>query len=212
MTAEIRTTRLVLRPLQASDAPFLYQLHTDDEVQVSFLNEPWTHPEEAEVWIREATTQPHSLIYTLSLTSSPSPSELVGILGLGPQDKLVYMLHPSHWNQGYCTEALLSFLPQLWTQQPSRRVVEAAILEENTASQRVLENGGFVKVEDEEGEDFHGRRRLSVVQQEELKRAIQEMDVQARSALTVEREIAGVGSGLRQRKVLIPYRLVRKTT
>jgi hypothetical protein len=146
------------------------------------------------------------------------------------------MIHPTHWNQGYCTEALTAFLPELWKHGPERSILDAAVMEGNTASQRVLEKCGFRKRDawmggegeheapkpstsnqkDEEGVesydihlDMTGKRRLSKTQELELKSAIEGLQVQTKPIIEPMRIDSGVTPRPREQTGLIQFRYVR---
>jgi hypothetical protein len=102
-------------------------------------------PKEAADWILEVLSS-SSLIYTVSLLRDDRPVTErypIGILGQNKWGTLHYIFDPNFWGNGYCTEALLSYVPELWKWEPERRMVWAAVLEDNTASRRVLERCGF---------------------------------------------------------------------
>jgi hypothetical protein len=106
------------------------------------------------------------MMYTISILSTPS--SIIGTIGINRWNSLFYMLHPSHWNQGYCTEALKAFLRELWKHSPKRLTLSAAVIEGNTASQRVLEKCEFKKWDGWRHEEQHTKNpRSSAPTQEE---------------------------------------------
>lgn len=95
---------------------------------------------------------PDSLVYavfTREKTQQHERPEMIGIVGVHrttPIAELGYIFHPSVWNQGYASEALLTFLNLFWKLRPRVEVVEACTDYENYASQRVLMKCGFKEV------------------------------------------------------------------
>jgi hypothetical protein len=125
-----------------------------------------------------------------SLPPSPSKTEpIIGLLGLSRWNTLTYFIHPTHWNHGYCTEAIQSFLPLIWEREPRRRHVSASIMEGNAASRRVLEKVGFVEWDwgrgvvrvkakgSEEKEDDRGEREVEAEEREVEEREREEAEV-----------------------------------
>jgi hypothetical protein len=102
-------------------------------------------PKEAADWIVEVLSK-GSLMYTVSLLQDDRPiseRDPIGIIGLSKWGTLHYIFDPNFWGKGYCTEALLSYLPELWKWQPERKQVSGAVYQGNMGSRRVLEKCGF---------------------------------------------------------------------
>jgi hypothetical protein len=176
-------------------------------------------------------------MYTISLKETRD--EIIGVIGLSYWDSLTYMLHPESWNQGYCTEALRAFLSVLWEKQPERSYLNAAVMEENVRSERVLEKTGFkpwsgsmysqqwsqtsetgeaastsdskdeADEEDDIKLDAFGKRKLSLVEHNELKTAIKGLNVQFTSPLAVEAPVGVAVSRPKMKTNLLPYRVLR---
>ncbi|TLD29798.1 acyl-CoA N-acyltransferase [Venturia nashicola] len=148
---------------------------------------------------------------------------MVGFIGLGRWNTITYAVQPIHWNHGYCTEALLSFLDNLWKTEPKRGFVDASVMEGNDASKRVLEKCGFKR--------FDGRSRRRFVKKEKdideeegndedlltedtinaLKSAIAGMEIQYKSTVEPIRESIG-GEIMSKRMSLIGFRRYREPT
>lgn len=59
--------------------------------------------------------------------------------------ELGYVVHPAHWNQGYCTTALQLAIAELF--RLGYRQILCGAFEENLASIRVMEKAGMTKLE-----------------------------------------------------------------
>lgn len=218
-------------------------------IYIYSLTPVWTTPLSAQSWISEILSSEGGLIYTISLLSpppfssssspslpstslppspSPPPKETptIGLLGLSRWDTLTYFLHPSHWSNGYTTEALHAFLRHLFqNEQPERAFVDANIKEGNTASARVLEKCGFKRVEGkwrpesiikqkrgiddrEVCEEEMGGEEDSLTEEtiSELKNAVAKMNIQNEPTIEPGRVDIGVETIPTKRVRLIGYR------
>jgi RimJ/RimL family protein N-acetyltransferase len=71
-------------------------------------------------------------------------NKCIGVMGLNSHGQLGYELDPPAWGRGYATEALNAYLPALFKNFPELEEVNAAAIENNMGSRRVLEKCGFV--------------------------------------------------------------------
>jgi RimJ/RimL family protein N-acetyltransferase len=144
--AAIRTERLVLRPLRASDAQPLFALFADWDVVRWLSMPPWPYAlADAESFIRE-----HSDRHVLAITRDDA---LIGGIdvrmndagrsqrGRGPN--LGYWLGRPYWGQGYMTEAARGFLARVFDARLGDEVYSGAFAD-NAASLRVQKKLGFV--------------------------------------------------------------------
>jgi hypothetical protein len=182
-------------------------------------------PEEAALWIEE-TLSTGSLLYTVSLLKDPRPQESqspIGLLGQNRWETLHYMFVPDFWGHGYCTEALLSYMPELWKWAPQRDGVDAAVLEGNWASRRVLEKCGFwleqrtgrvlrnPYIEESEGEDENQEEskqgeKVSAEDLAELRKAVEGLGLISGPAIEPDR----VGGAAPDRERMVYYRFKRQ--
>ena len=83
---------------------------------------------------------------------------LVGFLNdveiAGSSIELGYVIHPEHWGKGYATAALNTAIRQLFSL--GYREVIAAAFAENTASLRVMEKAGMIRMEKTEEIEYRG--------------------------------------------------------
>jgi hypothetical protein len=105
-----------------------------------------------------------------SLTSTGSVN-VIGVVGLNPYNRLLYMFHPDFWGMGYCTEALREFQKRVFEVQPERLILIAGVHDGNEGSLKVLLKCGFVQVETSIMDSALGRR-LSEEEERALMRCI----------------------------------------
>lgn len=173
MTAEILTDRLRLRPLRATDTPELFEIRSQPGVAKQLIAGAWKTMTQAEGWVAEAVSRESSFYFVVEPRhASPDRCRIFGIIGLNHFDGIFYMFDMASWGHGYATEALQAYLPELFKHAPSREFVDAAIIEGNIASQRVLEKCGFIR-------EFHEpesvRRTLGESEEDELRKSVAQM-------------------------------------
>ena len=145
----IRTARLVLRPLQATDAEPLFALFADWEVVRRLSMPPWPYAlEDAHAFIREqlgqdptritfAITLANALIGGVDVRMNPAGASQ---RGAGPN--LGYWLGRPYWGRGYMTEAARGFLVGVF-EADLGNVVYSGAFADNAASLHVQEKLGF---------------------------------------------------------------------
>lgn len=84
-------------------------------------------------------------LQTPSDTNDDTETEIIGLIGLNPHDRLLYSIHPDFWGKGYCTETLRPFLKYLFETQTEREALVAGVYDGNEKSVRVLLKCGFVR-------------------------------------------------------------------
>ncbi len=121
---------------------------------------------------------PQSFIFAVSLRKPPveAQARVIGVLGLNKWGTIFYMFHPDCTGQGYCTEALRTFLVALFQTQEGRADVGVAILETNHKSRRVVEKCGFKLQYPVPGD----HRELEDETETELRLALEELDLPCR--------------------------------
>lgn len=147
-TPVLRTERLMLRPLAASDAPALYAVFSDPAVVRYWSAESWTDISSADAAIAralEAYRDETELRFAIELAGT---CELIGTVALhhffnqNKRCEIGYALGSRHWGQGYASEALHAALDHGFREVGLNRV-EADIDPRNEASARLLEKLGF---------------------------------------------------------------------
>ncbi len=146
----LRTARLQLRPLVASDAEALYAIFSDPLVMRYWSTSPWTDPAQAEARIAEEAAGMRAG-RSLRLALVPiAGGALIGTCSLFKLDEasrraeIGYALARSAWGAGLMHEALQALVGHAFDALQLRRL-EADIDPRNTASARSLERLGFVR-------------------------------------------------------------------
>ncbi|GGC74141.1 hypothetical protein GCM10010994_35650 [Chelatococcus reniformis] len=163
MTTPLLTTeRLVLRPLQLTDADAVQAVFPQWEI-VRYLaaKVPWPYPADgALVFIRdgllpaiERGTQWHWSIRPRAL-----PGQLIGVIGLIDEgdDNRGFWLDPAWQGQGLMTEAVAA-VTGFWFDVLGKDVLRVPKAIANTASRRISERAGM-RVVGTEPRDFVGGR------------------------------------------------------
>ena len=143
------THRLLLRPLNISDAPEILQLRSDPKVN-EFLDRAGSVTlAEARQFIRKiktGITQKESFYWAITLKGSET---LIGTICLwnfsadGSQAEIGYELNPAHQRQGIMQEALAKVVEYAFGSL-KLEAVRALCRADNTRSLRLLERNGFV--------------------------------------------------------------------
>ena len=148
---DIKTSRLLLREQQLSDAQVLFQLRTNTEV-MRYIDRP--RPKtvaDAESVIQTINAQfatGMNLIWAIALKENPD--QMIGNLGYWRTDlanhraELGYILHPDHWRQGILSEALRAVI-DFGFDTLGLHSVCANINPGNDASRQLLLKHGFIK-------------------------------------------------------------------
>ncbi len=145
----IQTERLLLRPLEMSDAPDIQRLAGDRDVASTTLS--IEHPYEdgmAEAWIRSSQEKfAAGELINFAITSLTDGSFL-GAIGLHPdedgnQGELGYWIGKPFWNLGYATEAVAGVINHAFRTMGLDRVY-AAHFTRNPSSGRVMQKAGML--------------------------------------------------------------------
>ena len=140
-----RTSRLLLRPGWAEDAPALAKAIADETIVRNLANAPWPYGlAEAEAFL-SAPKDPVLPSLLLFARTDGAP-QLVGSCALMRKKAsrsvvLGYWIAREHWGRGYATEAGLQMIEIARTIGLER--LEASYFVDNPASGRVLEKLGF---------------------------------------------------------------------
>lgn len=147
---ELRTSRLLLRPFQLTDAAAMEGQINDREIAANTRTIEYPYPpgsgtqwieKHAELWLAGK-----SAIFAICDLES---GDLMGAIGLEIDEtnqhaELGYWLGRQFWNRGYCTEAAAAVL-EFGLKQLALNKVHAHYLLRNPASGRVLEKIGMKK-------------------------------------------------------------------
>ena len=145
----LRTDRLVLRPLQETDAEALFTIFSDQKVMRYWSTLPWTSLEPARAMIARDLAQTSKEHLRLGIELAQD-GHLVGtctLFSINPMCRRAeagYGLASFAWGLGYMNEALRALLDYGFQQLNLNRI-EADIDPRNEASARTLERLGFQK-------------------------------------------------------------------
>lgn len=143
--ADIRTARLVLRPLEIDDAAWVGPESARPEICRMTSRVPAQNPPlfaEGFILIMRAREQITGDV--VRAICEAETGSAVGVIGLHPHQQgweLGYWLIPAAWGQGYATEAAQGMCD--WARQHAMTPLIASHYEDNPASGRVLEKAGF---------------------------------------------------------------------
>lgn len=139
----LQTSRLTLRPLAVADAAALFAAFSDTET-MRFMDQP-VHTSEAQTHEHlSRMISPGSCWWAIVPQTATEPIGFVGYLGGTAVPGMGYLLHRSHWRQGFMTEAVTVALRYGFTTLGLDRV-ELWINDGNIASQRLAETTGFTR-------------------------------------------------------------------
>jgi ribosomal-protein-alanine N-acetyltransferase len=150
----IETERLVLRPLQATDASRIALLASDWEMARMTARIPHPYPDGAAEAFIAAAAKADGLV--LAIAERRAPALLIGCAGVerwqagrgGDRERAVgeaelgYWIGRPYWGRGYATEAGRAVLAFAFRHLALERIVVSAMLD-NPASHRVIEKLGF---------------------------------------------------------------------
>jgi RimJ/RimL family protein N-acetyltransferase len=144
MVETIRTERLILRPLRASDAGPLSLHCSDPRVARMTASIPHPYPPGAAEAFIEGTLTGRRSEQVWAIDATPTEGEeLTGVIGFKPaQAEIGYWVGVPYWNVGYATEALIALTAHLLDQRGLTRLT-ASVFADNTVSAAVLAKAGF---------------------------------------------------------------------
>ena len=147
MVETIKTERLVLRPLRASDAGPITLHASDERVARMTISIPHPFPPgTAEAFI-EGTHSGRRGEDVWVIDATPTGGEeLIGVVAFQPgPGELGYWVGPPYWNVGYATEAVLALAAHLFAARALERI-DAHVFADNAASAAVLSKVGFNEI------------------------------------------------------------------
>lgn len=144
----LRTSRLMLREIEPSDAERLHAVWTDPLVVEHLVLDPFTEIRQTEAMIsllQELHTSGEGIRWAITLLTDGTP---VGTCGFHNWKKehgraeLGYELDSRMWRQGYMSEAVSAALEYAFDTMALNRI-EALVTAGNERSRRFLEKTGF---------------------------------------------------------------------
>jgi ribosomal-protein-alanine N-acetyltransferase len=141
----IETPRLVLRPIELTDAPDVFAYAADPRVLRYTTAVTPTRVEETEAWLRNVLADAHTLMWAIRLTSS---STVIGAIELGMLSSVTasvhYALAQIHWGRGLMTEAVQAVSRWAFEAFPDLHEIATSVAKANPGSVRVLDKCGYV--------------------------------------------------------------------
>ena len=169
---EIRTERLLLRPVELSDAATTHEYSSDLENTRFMMYLPYESYEETEQTLRRAVEewqkeQPSRCEFAIVKGGVHIGGVTLYFVGDRTEMELGWILHRAYWHRGYLHEAAAALIEYARTNLNARRIF-ACCDSENTASYRAMERLGMRRVSCE-----GGRRNRSM--DEERKELVYEL-------------------------------------
>ena len=153
----LRTPRLTLHPYTEVDREQVLSIVCHEAVKPTFMVPDFDSREQADAFfdrLLSIVARGDRFIYGIYLEET-----LIGFLNdVGIQDGAVeigYVIHPDHWGQGFATEAVRAAIDELFRLGCPK--VIAGFFAGNTASRRVMEKCGMVKIPLEEDIEYRGK-------------------------------------------------------
>lgn len=165
MQPSLTTSRLLLRPVQVEDFPYLHSLWSESLVRRYLFDDRYVSLELARS-VLETCLEGRERGTGLWIVEGANGSARLGCAGLNETDMVakveprlagllepVVALHPTRWNQGYAVEALASLLTYAFDTLGRERLAGAGDVP-NVASTRMLERLGFVRLSEVQGPKY----------------------------------------------------------
>jgi RimJ/RimL family protein N-acetyltransferase len=161
-TPELKTARLLLHPLQLSDAEAIQQLFPQWEV-VRYLNAqvPWPYPPDGALSYLRDICLPAMAAgreWHWSIRLLEQPGQLIGSISLMdlPDNHRGFWVAPAWQGQGYITEAC-EVVDAFWFQTLGRETMRVPKAVPNEASRRISQRGGMRLLRTGQGDFVSGR-------------------------------------------------------
>ena len=154
---EIRTERLLLRPLEDRDRDALIRMVSDERIRATYMLPDFSSAEQADGFfgrMKEISRSDRHFLYGITLEGV-----LIGMINdcelAGAEAELGYFISPEYWGHGYAAEALQALTGELFWM--GYRRVTAGYFEGNEASRRVMEKCGMRPLNKETSVTYRGR-------------------------------------------------------
>ena len=151
MTAELHTSRLLLRSWRDADLPVLAAMSADSEV-MEFLP-PMRGPGAVEAWVSRLETHWRDHGFGRWVVERPGKASFVGVVGLAwipyeahftPAVEIAWRLARPYWGKGYASEAARAALDYGFDTLGLAEIV-AVTVPANLRSRRVMDRLGMTR-------------------------------------------------------------------
>jgi ribosomal-protein-alanine N-acetyltransferase len=144
----IETSRLILQRLKYEDAEEIFYTYASKEEATTFVSWP-THRSVTDTrgfleYAHGAWEKDTDFSYSIRLKDSMKMTGSIGILHDDGKVQFGYIISPSHWGNGYATEACQKMMEILRTKTSLHRIWTLVDCE-NIASIRVLQKSGLIE-------------------------------------------------------------------
>ena len=151
MNIEIKTERLLLRPLSSNDVNAVHEYYSDEENTRYIVNLPYKRIEDTAQYIAETEAEwekaiPHHFVFAIELNGAVIGNAAVSFdeffHGL-----LYCIINKSYWKNGYAAEALSALKDYLLYEMPNMRAKQLMMRfdHRNKAAARVAEKIGLAE-------------------------------------------------------------------
>jgi RimJ/RimL family protein N-acetyltransferase len=144
----LQTPRLLLRPLEYTDAPHIYEYMRDREIAYNTMLIPYPYPAgAAETWIEDSWANAASGdSYTFAVVLS-AEHRMIGSMGIRQNSthnraEIGYWMGKAYRGQGYASEACRRII-QYGFEELGLNRIQAGYFTRNPASRRVMEKAGM---------------------------------------------------------------------
>ena len=151
----LESERLLLRPIETSDAPAIEAICSQRAVSENLARVPYPYPKDgASDWLRRDAKGLAGI--NLAITHA---GQMVGLIGIKPSSErsvgdfvpsIGYWLDQPFWGKGYMKEAVSRLLDWYLPHEPTERI-RASVFEDNPRSLGVLQKLGFCEIGRNEG-------------------------------------------------------------
>ncbi len=141
----IETPRMLLRPMQPSDAGLIAHYHADKRVAEMTTSIPHPLPPGAtESFMGKFLRDDVEHIAWVMDASTYGGAEVLGIISLDQMDRgqseIGYWVAPAMWNTGFASEAVHALVD---ANPLKNKTIFGSVFQDNPSSARVLTNAGF---------------------------------------------------------------------
>ena len=151
----LKSERLLLRPLEKSDAPSIEGICSQRAVSENLARVPYPYPKgSATDWLDREARGLSGI--NMAITHE---TDLIGLVGIKPSSErsvgdfvpaIGYWLDLPFWGKGYMKEAVSRLLDWYLPCEPTERI-RASVFEDNSRSLNVLQKLGFCEIGRDEG-------------------------------------------------------------
>lgn len=135
MAIELRTKRLLLRPIRPGDETAVQQHCQDYDIARYMLHVPHPYTDADAVDFVNRASQKKGRVWAIT-----HADDLIGMVGT--VRAFGYWVGKPYWRQGFATEAAIAALDHYFT-DPLKCAIKASHMKENVASGGLLRNFGF---------------------------------------------------------------------